>query len=116
MAETTTTKQLPIIEKVKEAIKAFEETQIKYKSFGAYDTEPDGVWQRLLLKTIEGSGPTPPRDADRWELYSTSMDCTEAAQALFDAALHAIQTIEGCPIRDLGALKHYLKEYCWRFN
>ena len=68
-----TTKQIPIVAEVKKAVVAFEETQKKYKAFGAYDTEPDGIWQHLLLKTIEGNAPTPPRSAGGWELYTAKI-------------------------------------------
>jgi hypothetical protein len=42
------------------------------------------------------------------------MDCTEAAQALHDAALVVVQNIEATPIRDLEPVKEYLRGVCWR--
>lgn len=111
---TQTKTNTPILEQVKKAIKEFENTQLKYKSFGAYDTEPDSVWQGLLANAVRGNAPTPPRTGEKWELYANSMDCTEAANALFEAALKAIQTIEGCSIRDIGAIREYVDNYCWR--
>lgn len=104
------------IEKVKTAIAAFESTQKKYREFGANDSEPDGVWQRLLMAAVSGLAPTPPRTSDGWELYTSSMDCKEAANALFDSALGAIHAIEACSISDVKILRDYLESYCWRCN
>lgn len=106
----------PILEQVKKAIKEFEAAQQKHKAVGAYDTEPDTVWQALLMSAMTGSAPTPPRTAEKWELYASSCDCADAVQDLFDAALKAIQTIESCPIRDIASLREYLNHYCWRMG
>jgi hypothetical protein len=111
MTEKITT---PTLEKVKTAVKEFEATQRKYRDYGALDSEPDGVWHRLLINTLAGKAPTPPRDGHGWELYASSMDCSEAADALFEAALHAIRAIESCAIKDLAPLQEYLRDYCWR--
>lgn len=109
LTEKTTT-----LETVKKAITAFEKTQADLRDFGAGDSEPDGVWQRLLYNALEGKAPTPPRTGDGWELYTSTMDCSAAATALFEKALTAIQAIESCPIRDIEPLREYLEDYCWR--
>jgi hypothetical protein len=86
----------------------------KYKEFGAYDTEPDGVFQWLVDQAVKGLKPDIPRTGARWDLYDSSMDCTEAARALHDQALNVITAIEECPVRDLDLLRSKLQEYCWR--
>ena len=103
-----------MVDTVFEEIKKFEETQRKYKEYGAGDSEPDGVFQRVLDAAIKGSGPAIPRTGNGWDLYDHSMDCSEAANALHDQALAVVRAIENCPIRDLGQLRERLKKYCWR--
>lgn len=115
MAENQT-EYLPIVEKVRASITEFELTQRKHRDAGAADTEPDGVWQSLLLNAVDGKAPTPPRSADKWQLLTLSCDCTEAANALFAAALKTIQIIESCSIRDIAALREYVDKYCWRYR
>lgn len=104
----------PKINCVFDEIKKFEATQQKYKQFGAYDTEPDGIFQWVIDQAVKGLKPDVPRTGDKWDLYDTSMDCTEAAQALHDQALKVVTAIEDCPVRDLDLLQAKLKEYCWR--
>lgn len=106
--------QPTILDQVKESVKEFEATQTKYRDFGAADSEPDGVWQRLLDRAIKGEAPSPPRTGDGWDLYVSSMGCAEAAQALFTAALKTIQLIESCPVRDLARLQEFIEKHCWR--
>jgi hypothetical protein len=99
-----------------DAIKAFEKTQQKYKQFGAYDTEPDGIFQQLLLHALEGKQPDPPRSGAKWELYAASMNCEEAAEALNSAAIRVIRLIENAPIKHYDEIKRYIDKYCWRFR
>lgn len=104
----------PTVETVFEEIKAFEELQSTYRAYGANDTEPDGIFQHIVDKAIKGQEPSIPRSGHGWELYASSMDCTEAANALHDQALRVVRAIEMCPIRDLDRLQTKLKDYCWR--
>ena len=102
------------LEAIKAWIKEFEQTQSKYRAFGANDTEPDGVFQSLVDAAVHGKAPNVPRTGDGWQLYTRSMDCSEAAQALHDAALVVVQNIEATPIRDMEIVQEYLRSYCWR--
>jgi len=102
------------LEAIKALIKEFEKTQSKYREFGANDTEPDSVFQELIDAAVHGKGPYVPKTGTTWQLYTQSMDCTEAAQALHDAALIVVQNIEATPVRDLELVKEYLREVCWR--
>jgi predicted enzyme related to lactoylglutathione lyase len=99
---------------LQEAIRRFEFMQNKYRQFGALDTEPDGVFQRLIADTFEGKEPAIPRSGAGWELYDSSMDCTEAAAALSDAAGEVVAAIENSKIRDQRAMKKFIEDYCWR--
>jgi hypothetical protein len=104
------------LEAVKAAIKYFEKTQEKYREYGAYDTEPDSIFQNILNKAIDGKDVKIPQTGEGWELYSSSVDCAEAAAALHLAALGAVQAIFACPIRESRAVREYVKDYCWRYN
>ena len=42
---------------VKAAVKAFEALQQQYAQLGARDTEPDGTFQWLLVRTFKGKRP-----------------------------------------------------------
>lgn len=112
----STTEMQVNLEGVKAAIKNFEKVQRKYSSYGACDTEPDGVFQGILWKVIDGEDALIPQTGSGWELYDSSMDCSEAAAALHAAALAVAQTIFACPIRESGAVRKYVKDYCWRYN
>jgi hypothetical protein len=103
-----------LLETIKAGIKEFEKAQTKYREFGAYDTEPDSVFQGLIDDAVHGKAPHVPRTATTWELYTNSMDCSEAAVALHDAALAVVQAIEATPVRDLAVVKEYLRSVCWR--
>lgn len=113
MTDTKTT--TAAISRVKQAVREFEAVAMKYRDYGALDTEPDGVWQRLLMRALAGERPSPPNCGKGWDLYDSSMDCTEAADALFDAADAAIKAVEECPVRDAAELREYLQDYCWRY-
>jgi hypothetical protein len=115
--ENSSTKSAEMVvplEAIKAWIKEFEQIQSKYRSFGANDTEPDGVFQSLLDAAVHGKGPAIPRTGAGWDLYTSSMDCTEAANAMHDAALVVVRNIEATPIRDIAIVKEYLRNYCWR--
>lgn len=99
---------------LKEAIRKFEKTQDKYRSFGAMDTEPDGVFQQIVADAFAGKEPAVPRSGSGWELYDSSMDCTEAATALSAAAREVVDVIENAKIRDYGEIKKFIDDYCWR--
>ena len=100
---------------VKAAVKRFEETQHKYRAFGAEDTEPDGIFQHILWKVANDEDTSIPMSGGGWELYASSMDCTEAADALHLAALGAVQAIFSCSMRESASVRRYLKDYCWRY-
>jgi hypothetical protein len=99
---------------LKEAISKFEATQAKYRAFGAGDTEPDGVFQQIIVDAFEGKEPAVPRSGAGWQLYDSSMDCREAAAALATAACAVVDVIENAQMRDYGAMKKFIEDYCWR--
>lgn len=114
MTATDRTKSTPLIDKIFDEIKEFEKLMRKYSDYGAADSEPDGVFQRLLDSAIAGNGPAIPRTGEGWDLFASQMDCEPAAHAMHDHALKIVQLIESCPIREMPILKSRLKDYCWR--
>lgn len=104
------------LQAVKAAVKNFNATQQKYRDYGACDTEPDGVFQGILWKICNDEDATIPQTGNGWELYASSMDCTEAASALHLAALGVVQAIFACSMKDSREVRKYLEEYCWRYN
>lgn len=114
MTDVAKLKSTPLIDKIFAEIKGFEELMRTYRDYGAADSEPDGVFQRLLDSAIAGNGPAIPRTGTGWDLYASQMDCEPAAHALHDHALKIVQLIESCPIREMPILKSRLKDYCWR--
>lgn len=113
---TSDTTKTQIVDSLKKAIKQFEECAVKHRNVGAKDTEPDSVFQRLLLNAFAGNAPTPPRRATGWELYTTMEESHAAAEELFEASLEVVRVIESCAIRDVQALREYLNDYCWRYT
>lgn len=113
---TMTTQTIPLTDEIFAAIKAFEKLQERYRKFGAWDTEPDGVFQQVLKNAVDGTQPKIPRTGDHWQLYSHSMNCDEAANALHDQTLKIVRLIETSQIKDLSEIKHRIYDYCWRLR
>lgn len=113
---TSTTDTTTGIQAVKNAVKQFEAAQNKYRTFGACDTEPDAIFQRILMNALEDKDFEIPQSGNDWELYTNSMNCDEAAAALHFAALVAVQAIYACTIKDRRDLERYIKSHCWRYN
>lgn len=103
------------LEQIQEAIKEFDRLQNKYRKFGAYDTEPDAVFQELLVDAFNGDEVLIPQNGEKWELY-LDMNCIEAANALHDGAKKVVDLICSCPLSESKEIREYLKNYCWRCN
>jgi hypothetical protein len=103
-----------IVNQLKKAIEEFRAVQSKYSKFGAGDSEPDGVFQRRLQIAFMDGVDKVPVSGDRWELFTASMDCEEAARALHKAAQKAVRIILDARMRDRGKLESFLEDFCWR--
>lgn len=111
-----TATQIATLESVKEAIRAFAAAQTKYQEYGACDSEPDSVFQGILWGIINDEDTLIPMTGEGWELYSSSMNCAEAANALHLACLGVAQAIFACRMTEGKKLREYLEDYCWRYN
>ena len=99
---------------LKSAIKAFQAIQVQYRQFGAEDSEPDAVFQVLLVKAVKLKKTQVPLDANGWELYTCSMDCEAAAVALSQAAQKCLDVLRSCMMNELWDIRAYLSDFCWR--
>jgi hypothetical protein len=103
--------------RVRIAIKKMEDTMTKYSEYGASDSEPDGVWQSLLIRAMEGEKVVPPKSGDDWQLFTNSdLDCREAAKELYLKSSVAVVMISAMPIGELEPLRSFLRDYCWRYT
>jgi len=103
-----------VVERVREAVKCFESVQQKYDAYGAWDTEPDGVFQVLLKRAFVKGECKVPYTGSAWQLYTSSMNCSEAGSALGDACQRVVDLIVRVPLSERAELQRFLKGYCWR--
>jgi len=96
---------------LKKAVQEFQTLQKNYRSYGADDSEPDGIFQELLLDYKESQVP---QSGDDWALYTNSMKCEHVAKKLSDSATNVLNVARGCPPDQVSEMEKYIKEYCWR--
>ncbi len=102
MATSTTTLSFD------EALKKFEQAQKAYMHFGAWDTEPRGVFADLIEDTYRGKEVTVPTTVSGWQLYSEMKGNGLAAAALTRAARRAIEAAK----HDTLGVARYVRD-CW---
>jgi hypothetical protein len=102
------------IEQIFQEIKKFEALCTELADFGARDSEPDGVFQRLINSASLGERPEIPRCGLGWELFASSMNCEAAAEKMHDQALKVVRLVESCTVKDFDLLRQRIKNYCWR--
>lgn len=102
------------LNELKSLIKKFKTTQSKWAKTGASDTEPDGVFQVLLVRAFKGKKPEVPRTVDGWELYSKTPGNGLAATLLARTAEVCVKCIESATLAEASAIENFLRDYCWR--
>lgn len=80
-----------------EAVKNWHDVAAKYGDFGAWDTEPRGVFTDLLEAVYDHRTPVMPTTIRDWQLYSGMPGAGEAARALTAAARKAITAAKRHP-------------------
>lgn len=88
-----------------DAVKKFEQAQESYAHFGAWDTEPRGVFADLIEDTYQGKEVTVPTTVSGWQLYSEMKGNGLAAAALTRAARRAIEAAK----RDTLGIARYVR-------
>jgi hypothetical protein len=114
LSKTSEKPATTLIDQIFQEIKNFEALCSTLKDYGARDSEPDGVFQRIVNSASMGGQPSIPRSGQGWELLTHSMDCEAAAEKMHDHALKVVRLIETCPVKDFERLRHRIKDYCWR--
>lgn len=114
MQNVSKKKETTLVDRIFEEIKAFEDLCSTLRDYGARDSEPDGIFQRLIDAASKGKKPNVPRDGHGWDLFTHSMDCSPAADQMHDQALKIVRLIETCPVRDVESLRQRIEKYCWR--
>jgi hypothetical protein len=104
------------LDTIKAAIVDVQKTMDRYSKFGATDSEPDGKFQWLLVRTIRGKSVTVPGTADGWNLYDDMPGANRAAGAIAKKVQVVVDRILATPIGEAKEVETYLKNYCWRIN
>jgi hypothetical protein len=112
MAETTKTDHSKV-EELKQIVTDMDALMSELSKFGAADSEPDGVFQSLLMQAIRGKDPKVPTTADGWELYSMH-GAGGAARRLASKARQAVTFIGKLSVKDIKPVEEYLTDLCWR--
>jgi len=101
-------------QELKDAVKAWEKLSMENSNFGAADTEPDGVFQRCLRRTLNGEDCKIPASASDWQLYSGMAGSAKAARDLTRALRSCMQVINKTPHGQMDSVRKYLEDYIWR--
>lgn len=107
-------KEATTIQTVRQKIIEFEAAQESFREYGAGDTEPDSVFQKLLDDIVRGKAPKIPRTVDEWELYTTLPGASVAAKVLCMIATEIAIEIENLPLRYQKELEELVHKTCWR--
>ena len=98
---------------LKKLVAQFEASQLKYSKYGAYDTEPDTVFQNVMIDALSKPNVKIPTGPEKWQLY-TVIGCEDAARAMHDKAKEIAEYIGHTPVYEAGEFTEYLHDYCWR--
>ena len=93
------------MEELRQVLREFAKAQVKYQDYGASDSEPHWKFKAVLASAIEGKNVRIPSDGCAWELYSASMDCSEAAKVLTEIANKAVNLIQNTPMKDINKVR-----------
>ena len=69
-------------QEIKDAVKSFEACQKEYLKFGAWDTEPDSVFQWAITDAWVKGENTIKHDPNYWQLFTSTMNCNKAGKEL----------------------------------
>lgn len=101
-----------MIEELNWRIARVETVMKRYSHFGAEDTEPDALLQATMYQAVTTGMVVVPQTAGEWDLFTDSMDCTEAGAALTKATEDLCRFI--ATHRHHQPLVEHVKAYCWR--
>lgn len=81
-----------------------------------HDTEPDGIFQELLVRAFKGKNPLVPDTPQSWQLYSDHAKSPAAAKRLTKCALACMEVIGDITLAEAAEVEVYLHYYCWRVD
>jgi len=103
----------------KKLVKKFEDLQVKHVETGAGDTEPDWVFQKLIINALQGKPSQLPLSAVRWELFnhvpSLKGKVALAVKELNECASEVVDCVKQIQVGDKKKIKE-VKDYCWRID
>lgn len=99
---------------IRQKIIEFDNAREAFRDYGARDSEPDGVFQRLLYDIFEGTSPAIPRTPEKWQLFADMPGASVAAKTLCSIATDIAYAIENLPLKSRRELQEFLEDYCWR--
>ena len=110
------TKVLSKLDEFQRLVKNFEAVQTQYRRCGAEDTEPDGVFQVIIVRAFKGEPTAIPTTSQGWQLYSMKRASPTAARRLADAALLCTQYLSSVELtrQEAQEFESYLRDYAWR--
>ena len=98
---------------LKKLVRDFTDLQDNLAQYGAADTEPDVVFQRVLRRSVEGVDFLP-TTADDWQFYSDIPGVDEAAFKLTETADKIRSFIRETTIAESLEIRNFIEGYCWR--
>jgi len=94
------------VEKIRKAFAEFDELQLRLGRFGAWDSEPCGVFRGCVLGALQGMEPERvPTTGVRWQLFTESMGCESAARSLAAKTRKIVRLVGSTPTRDRQKIK-----------
>jgi len=84
---------------------------VKFKDYGAIDTEPRNVVYDLIRKVYEGKKVNIPRTADAWELYSSMEGVEEVASQLGEQFKKVVDGLGNLTVFEARKLKELPEFY-----
>lgn len=97
------------------AVDQFRQAQRNYAVYGTGESEPDDLFQLLLVRAQMDLPSLLPACATDWGLPQRP-GSQEAANALNHALQSVLDVVASCPPYEKEAMYTYLSDICWRFR
>ena len=97
------------------AVDQFRQVQRNYAAYGTGDSEPDDLFQLLLVRAQMDLPSLLPAYAVDWGLPQRP-GCQVATDALNHTLQAILDLIASCPPHEKEAMYTYLSDICWRFR
>ena len=100
---------------LRSAVTEFRRAQRNYAVYGTGESEPDDLFQLLLVRAQMDLPPRIPTYPSEWGL-PFRLGCHVALDALNHALQGVLAVIASCPPYEKEAMYAYLSDICWRFR